>query len=77
MNIDPYVYLEFSADMIEDVALEEPPKPRGFFVEIFDEVIASDGHAILIGWQEAAALTERSGNGGFHYIGHDWSDVPV
>jgi phosphoserine phosphatase len=44
---------------------------------IFSDVIASNGRTNLSGQRKAAALVGRYGNGGFHYIGNDWSDVPV
>jgi 4-hydroxybenzoate polyprenyltransferase len=44
---------------------------------IFHDVIASDAHVNLSGRRKAAALVERFGDHGFHYIGNDWSDVPV
>ena len=44
---------------------------------IFHDVIASDGRRNLTGRHKAAALVARFGEGGFHYIGNDWSDIPI
>lgn len=46
-------------------------------LQIFDDVIASDGQRNLSGRQKAESLVERYGEGGFDYVGNDWSDVPV
>ena len=44
---------------------------------LFADVVASDGRTNLSGARKAAALEERYGARGFHYLGNDWSDVPV
>ena len=44
---------------------------------IFQDVVASDGRRNVSGSRKAAALVERFGERGFHYIGNDWCDVPV
>ena len=46
-------------------------------LQIFSEVIASDGRSNLKGQRKADALIERFGNGGFDYIGNDWADLPI
>lgn len=46
-------------------------------LDLFDEVIASDGQRNLKGQAKAAALIERFGEKGFAYAGNDRSDLPV
>ena len=46
-------------------------------LQIFDEVMASDGVHNLKGAHKAAALVERFGEGGFVYAGNDRSDLEV
>ncbi|MBR0645500.1 UbiA family prenyltransferase [Plastoroseomonas hellenica] len=46
-------------------------------LDLFDEVIASDGQRNLKGEAKAAALVERFGEKGFAYAGNDRSDLPV
>ncbi len=46
-------------------------------LELFDEVICSDGAHNLKGTAKAAALVERFGTKGFDYVGNDRSDLPV
>jgi phosphoserine phosphatase len=46
-------------------------------LDLFDEVHASDGQINLSGRHKAAKLVARFGQGGFSYIGNDWSDIPV
>jgi 4-hydroxybenzoate polyprenyltransferase len=47
------------------------------FLQVFDEVIASDGAHNLRGEAKAAALVARFGVGGFCYAGNDASDLAV
>jgi 4-hydroxybenzoate polyprenyltransferase len=46
-------------------------------LDLFDEVICSEGVRILKGESKAAALVERFGRGGFAYAGNDHGDVPI
>lgn len=46
-------------------------------LQLFDEVIASNGATNLSGPNKAKALIERFGAGGFDYAGNSWKDVPV
>ncbi len=46
-------------------------------LQIFSEVIASDGRSNLKGHRKADALVERFGEGGFDYVGNDWADLPI
>jgi 4-hydroxybenzoate polyprenyltransferase/phosphoserine phosphatase len=46
-------------------------------LDLFDEVICSDGTRNLKGATKAAALVERFGHKNFDYIGNDRSDLPV
>jgi 4-hydroxybenzoate polyprenyltransferase/phosphoserine phosphatase len=46
-------------------------------VDLFDEVMASDGTLNLKGSAKAAALVERFGAGGFDYVGDAWADLLV
>jgi hypothetical protein len=47
------------------------------FLDLFDEVIASDGEHNLKGEAKARALVARFGLKGFSYVGNDSSDVAV
>lgn len=47
------------------------------YLEIFDEVIASDGSVNLAGQYKAEALSERFGHAGFDYAGNSRADLPV
>jgi 4-hydroxybenzoate polyprenyltransferase/phosphoserine phosphatase len=47
------------------------------FLDLFDEVIASDGENNLKGEAKAKALVARFGLGGFSYVGNDSSDMAV
>jgi 4-hydroxybenzoate polyprenyltransferase len=49
----------------------------GAHLEIFTDVVASDGRVNLSGRSKAAALVDRYGENGFDYIGNDWADMPV
>src|SRR6185436_3187189 len=46
-------------------------------LQIFDDVIASDGKRNLKGARKAEALVEHYGEGGFVYAGNDVSDLDV
>ena len=46
-------------------------------VDLFDEVLASDGERNLKGETKAAALVARFGRGGFDYVGDARADIPV
>lgn len=46
-------------------------------LQIFDEVIASDGEVNLAGVNKADALVRRFGEGGFDYVGNSTKDLPV
>jgi 4-hydroxybenzoate polyprenyltransferase len=46
-------------------------------LDLFDEVIASDGQTNLRGGLKAEALRQRFGAGGFVYAGNDSTDFPV
>ena len=46
-------------------------------LNLFDDVISSDGQSNLKGRAKAQALIERFGEKGFDYIGDDRSDLPV
>jgi len=46
-------------------------------LNLFDEVIASDGTSNLKGKAKAAALEKRFGRGGFDYAGDSKADIPV
>lgn len=46
-------------------------------LNVFDEVIASDGHTNLTGRNKADALAQRFGESGFDYVGNSWKDIPV
>ncbi|RTZ43184.1 UbiA family prenyltransferase [Candidimonas sp. SYP-B2681] len=46
-------------------------------LDLFDEVIASNGSVNLAGKHKAQALEERYGKGGFDYVGNSHADVPV
>jgi 4-hydroxybenzoate polyprenyltransferase len=46
-------------------------------LDIFDEVMASDGQVNLAGRRKAAALTERFGAGGYDYVGNSSADLAV
>ena len=47
------------------------------YLDLFDEVIASDGQTNLRGGLKAEALRRRFGEGGFVYAGNDASDFPI
>ena len=46
-------------------------------LQLFDEVLATDGATNLKSTAKAHALTERFGEGGFDYVGNDWPDLEV
>lgn len=46
-------------------------------LDLFDEVIASDGALNLAGKNKAAVLEERFGHGGFDYVGNSNDDLAV
>lgn len=46
-------------------------------LQLFDEVMASNGQTNLSGRNKALALTERFGSGGFDYAGNSHKDLPV
>jgi len=46
-------------------------------LEVFDEVIASDGTVNNSGHRKAETLVERYGEKGFDYVGNSLADVPV
>ncbi len=46
-------------------------------LNLFDEVLATDGKTNLKSNVKAQALIERFGEGGFDYVGNDWPDVQV
>lgn len=46
-------------------------------LQIFDEVLASDGAMNLKGTAKATALVARFGSGGFDYAGNGRADIPV
>lgn len=46
-------------------------------LQLFDEVLASDGRTNLKGATKAAALVQRFGERKFRYVGNDRSDLPV
>jgi 4-hydroxybenzoate polyprenyltransferase len=46
-------------------------------LELFDEILASDGQRNLKGPTKAAALVERYGTRGFDYVGDSRADLPV
>lgn len=46
-------------------------------LQIFAEVVASDGATNVSGEVKASMLAARYGDQGFEYIGNDWADVPV
>lgn len=46
-------------------------------LELFDDILASDGRTNLRGQSKAASLVARYGRGAFEYIGNDWSDLHV
>ena len=51
--------------------------PIAEYLEIFDEVIASDGSTNLIGKCKAEALVQRFGQAGFDYVGNSNADLAV
>jgi hypothetical protein len=44
---------------------------------LFDEVIATDGGANLVGYRKAQILVERFRSRGFDYVGNSWPDMFV
>jgi 4-hydroxybenzoate polyprenyltransferase/phosphoserine phosphatase len=46
-------------------------------LQIFDHVIATNGHANLKGAAKAHAIAQTVGQTGFDYIGDSWADLPV
>jgi 4-hydroxybenzoate polyprenyltransferase/phosphoserine phosphatase len=46
-------------------------------LQLFDEVIASDGHSNVSAGRKADMLAERFGEGGFDYAGNSADDLPV
>ena len=44
---------------------------------LFSRLLASDGRVNLTGRRKAHRLAQEFGEGRFHYIGNDWSDVSV
>jgi len=51
--------------------------PIAEYLEIFDEVIASDGSTHLMGKRKAEALEQRFGRAGFDYVGNSKADLAV
>lgn len=46
-------------------------------LDLFDEVMATDGTTNLNAHVKRDALVSRYGEGGFDYVGNDWVDLPV
>jgi 4-hydroxybenzoate polyprenyltransferase len=46
-------------------------------LELFDEVIASDGKSNLRGRAKLQAILDRFGPHGFDYVGNGWEDLPI
>ncbi len=46
-------------------------------LDLFDEVLATDGTTNLKASAKRDALVNRYGEHGFDYVGNDWSDLPV
>jgi 4-hydroxybenzoate polyprenyltransferase len=46
-------------------------------LNLFDELLATEGDINLISTAKAKALVERFGEGGFDYVGNDWPDLKV
>jgi 4-hydroxybenzoate polyprenyltransferase len=46
-------------------------------LNLFDEVLATEGNTNLKSTAKAQALIERFGEGGFDYVGNDWPDTQV
>jgi 4-hydroxybenzoate polyprenyltransferase len=46
-------------------------------LNLFDEVLATEGDINLKSTAKAQALIDRFGKGGFDYVGNDWPDVQV
>jgi hypothetical protein len=46
-------------------------------LNLFDNVLATEGETNLKSFDKAQALTDRFGEGGFDYVGNDWPDLPV
>ena len=47
------------------------------YLNIFSEVLASDGKVNLSGKEKAKVLRNRFGNKGYDYVGDSWRDIPV
>ncbi|ANI99683.1 hypothetical protein A8O14_06085 [Polynucleobacter wuianus] len=56
---------------------EKIAKKIAGYLDIFDEVLASDGALNLAGQNKAAKLAARFGDNGFDYVGNSTSDLPV
>lgn len=52
-------------------------QPIAEHLDLFDEVMASDGRSNLAGRNKAAALEERFGRGGYDYVGNSSADLHV
>ncbi len=46
-------------------------------LQLFDEVLATDGEANLKAEAKTDALVQRFGEGGYDYVGNDWPDLKV
>lgn len=46
-------------------------------LNLFDDVLATEGAVNLKSADKAQALVNRFGEGGFDYVGNDWPDLPV
>lgn len=46
-------------------------------LDIFDDVIASEGSTNVVGEHKAEALEQRFGKSGFDYVGNSLADIPV
>lgn len=46
-------------------------------LQVFDEVLATEGDTNLKSTAKAQALVDRFGEGGFDYVGNDWPDLQV
>ena len=46
-------------------------------LQLFDEVLATEGHTNLKATAKTQALVSRFGEGGYDYVGNDWPDLKV
>jgi 4-hydroxybenzoate polyprenyltransferase/phosphoserine phosphatase len=82
LNSDLIDWLRIQADAGRTLVLATASDQRvaqavADHLDIFDEVLASDGVRNLKGPAKAAALVERFGQGGFDYVGDSRADLPV